>query len=60
VIFREDKNISKHEDKPIDREPNKIKFQLESGVYDSMYEEELDELNVKEELHTTVLRNLFK
>jgi hypothetical protein len=49
MIFKEVKSTPKHEYEPREGEPDKIVFELENGEFDSVDEDESDELDEEEE-----------
>jgi hypothetical protein len=49
VIFREVKNIDKHEDEPREGKLEKIHFEQENGESDSTNEDESNQLDEEEE-----------
>jgi hypothetical protein len=55
VVFREIKDVSKHEFLPMQDEPEKIELELDDAKSESSKEEEVEE-EEEEEPHTPVLR----
>jgi hypothetical protein len=55
VVFREVKDVSKHEFLPTQDEPKKIELELDDAKFESSEEEEAEE-EEEEEPHTPVLR----